>query len=176
MRNENGNNSIITFIGLLLIAFLSAIAISTEDFIQQTNQIPNKKPFSYASLKDDYDNQELNLQKRISKCERDLDKKHTYRNPDAYWPQAPHYKFNWLDNSDSNSITILARDINGRGCNYYGTYELDKIYKVNKKYWAYYGPDDVEVQYSIEEKKLVQYIKTKSGRTYRSVLFCCFKN
>ena len=54
MRNENGNNSIITFIGLLLIAFLSAIAISTEDFIQQANKIPNKKPFSYASLKDDY--------------------------------------------------------------------------------------------------------------------------
>ena len=156
MRNEDGNNSIITFIGLLLIGFLSVLVISKGGFSQQTNKISNNKTFINTSLKDDYDNQKKREQEELRKCR--------YFSSNSYHHSeggSHSYFFDWKNNTvlvfnTPNSLGFIHE------CLYDGNYNMGKIYKKKSGVKIQYV-----VEYSGKRGTLVKYSQYKNGNISR---------
>ena len=158
MRNEDGNNSIIPFIGLLLIGFLSVLAISKGEFSQQTNKISNNKTFINTSLKDDYDNQKKSEQEELRKCRFLLANSQWHSDRYNQYVTRKRYFFDW----ENNTVLVFskANEIPAR-CIYDGKYIMGKIYKKGDTKKQYV------VEYSGKRGTLVKYSQYKNGNISR---------
>ena len=154
MKNENSNNSIVAFIGILLISLLSAIAISFGDFSSSTKNLSKNR-----SLKDNYYKQEKIKQEELRKCQwfTDNSQVHSTRLGSS------RYYFDW-----KNNTVLVFNGINSYfPCKIEGKYILGKIYNedgIKKQYI---------VEYSGKRGTLVKYTQRRDGETTRKEACDC---